>query len=143
MISPWPVARALCATLVASLAGAASAHVAAFAPLPTEAFAPKPVMEQVQLSPDGERLAAFVIRGDETNVETGRRSLVHGAQTSVQTWLTDASHGVRVGVRRTDADIEIIACNPDGSNWHKLWRYQLFDANFVWPLGCGRDPNRL
>ncbi len=265
MISPWLVARALCATLVASLAGAASAHVAAFAPLPTEAFARKPVMEQVQLSPDGERLAAFVNRGDETilvartlkagaltpllktnnkefsfnwfhwvsndrlvlslrypsarrvglvkhvdtvetrlvslrfdgsgmvnvvrqigsdlsltyamrqdrvidwmpedgkhilmalpeqelspepsvfkvNVETGRRSLVHAAQTNVQTWLTDANHRVRVGVRRTDADIEIIACNPDGSNWHKLWRYQLFDANFVWPLGFGRDPNRL
>ncbi|HEX6704468.1 MAG TPA: alpha/beta fold hydrolase [Albitalea sp.] len=234
-------------------------------PIPTEAFARLPVMERVALSPDGQRLAAFVNRGDETvfvtravsggamaplfrtdnkefsfnwfrwvsnerlvlslrypssrrvgfvrhldtmetrlvsvrfdgtglvnvvkpvglettlryalrqdsvidwmpedgrhilmelpeeefsttpsvfkvNVETGRRTLVHSAHTNVHTWVTDATHRVRVGVRQSGADIEIIACDPDGSNWRKLWRYKVFDKEAVSPVGFGRDPNRL
>jgi len=76
-------------------------------------------------------------------VETGRRSSVHGPRSNVRQWITDATHRVRVGVRQEDARVDVLVCDPDGKNWRTAWSFGVFDRESVRPLGFGADPNRL
>ena len=93
----------------------------------------------MQLAEDGSASPAVY----RVNVETARRVPVHGPRTGVRQWLTDRQHQVRVGLRQEGARIDVLVCDPDGQNWRSAWRYDVFDASAVWPLGFGADPNRL
>ena len=77
------------------------------------------------------------------NLETARRVPVHGPRTHVRRWITDQQHRVRVGLRQEGARIDVLVCDPDGENWRTAWRYDVFDASAVWPLGFGADAHRL
>ena len=77
------------------------------------------------------------------NVETGRRTVVHGAQANVHDWLTDAQHRVRVGVRQKDTAVQVLVRDPDGAAWRTAWSFDAFGTDVVWPLGFGADPQRL
>ena len=77
------------------------------------------------------------------DVETGERRQVQGSRADFRDWMVDRNHKVRVGVARRDKQIEIHACDPDGSNWRKLWSYTLLSPDSVWPLGFGKDPNEI
>jgi dipeptidyl aminopeptidase/acylaminoacyl peptidase len=79
----------------------------------------------------------------KVNVDTGRRIKVQGARTGVHDWLTDGAHQVRVAIKQEDARVEIQACEPDGSRWRTLWSFEQFSIDEVWPLGFGKDPQRL
>ncbi|MGM9490111.1 alpha/beta hydrolase family protein [Ideonella sp. YS5] len=77
------------------------------------------------------------------DVDTGRRVPVQSGRSNVYEWITDLSHRVRVGIRQRDAQVEVLVCNPDGSNWRTAWSFGLFDREAVWPMGFGTDPNSL
>jgi dipeptidyl aminopeptidase/acylaminoacyl peptidase len=77
------------------------------------------------------------------NVETGRRTVVHGAQADVHDWLTDAQHRVRVGVRQKDTAVQVQVRDPDSAAWRTAWSFDAFGTDVVWPLGFGTDPQRL
>lgn len=77
------------------------------------------------------------------DVETGSRRQVHGSRDFFRWWMTDREHRVRVGTRMDKGDVEIHACDPDGSNWRKLWSYKVMAADRVAPVGFGKDPNEL
>jgi acetyl esterase/lipase len=79
----------------------------------------------------------------QVDVETTRRTEVHRGRADVHEWMTDLAHRVRVGVRQRNAQVEVLVCDPDGSNWRTAWRFGLFDRAAVWPLGFGVDPNKL
>jgi dipeptidyl aminopeptidase/acylaminoacyl peptidase len=93
----------------------------------------------MQLAEDGSASPAVY----KVHVETARRVPVHGPRTGVRQWLTDQQHRVRVGVKQDGARIDVLVCDPDGTNWRTAWRYDVFDASAVWPLGFGADPDRL
>ena len=77
------------------------------------------------------------------NVQTGARSHAHNSREKFRSWMVDRNHRVRLGVRRERAEVEIHACDPDGSNWRKLWSYRALARDRVTPLGFGLDPNEL
>lgn len=77
------------------------------------------------------------------DVETGARSQVHNSREFFMSWMVDRAHRVRIGVRVEKGDIEIHACDPDGSNWRKLWSYKYVGTGSVSPMGFGKDPNEL
>jgi len=79
----------------------------------------------------------------KVNVETGRRQRVLAPMRHVRTWLTDANHRVRIGVRSQEGEYEILACDPDGTNWRTLWAFQGLDRTAQWPLGFGKNPQEL
>ena len=94
-------------------------------------------------------LMASIEQGDaapavyKVDVDTGKREVVHGRNSHVLRWLTDASHRVRVGVRQLGTQVEVLISDPNGENWRTAWRYELFDASAVEPLGFGTDPQLL
>jgi dipeptidyl aminopeptidase/acylaminoacyl peptidase len=77
------------------------------------------------------------------DVNTGKRELVLGPRRFVYDWIADRQGRVRVGTRVDGADIQIIACDPDGDNWRTVWRYKVFDADEIEAMGFGRDPQVL
>lgn len=81
----------------------------------------------------------------KVNVETGRRERVHvhAPMRHVRAWLTDASHRVRIGIRSQEGAYEVLACDPDGTNWRTPWTFQDLDRAAQWPLGFGKDPQEL
>jgi dipeptidyl aminopeptidase/acylaminoacyl peptidase len=89
---------------------------------------------------DSADLSPGVYRVD---VDTGRRVAVHSGRSHVRDWLTDLTHRVRVGIRQRDAEVEVLVCDPDGSNWRTAWKFGLFDRGAVWPMGFGTDPDKL
>jgi hypothetical protein len=93
----------------------------------------------LQLSDSGEPTPG-VYRVD---VDTGRRVPVHSGRSHVRHWMTDLSHRVRVGIRQREAQVEVLVCDPDGSNWRTAWAFGLFDREAVWPMGFGTNPNKL
>ncbi|NRF66224.1 S9 family peptidase [Aquincola sp. S2] len=89
---------------------------------------------------DDSGLDPLVFRVD---VETGRRTPVHGARSDVRRWITDGSHRVRVGIKQRDAKVEILVSDPEGQRWRTAWSFDVFDRDAVWPIGFRADPNRL
>ena len=77
------------------------------------------------------------------DTETGARNTLMKPREFFRTWMTDRNHQVRIGVRIEKGDVEIHACDPDGSNWRKLWSYKLVGGESVYPMGFGKDPNQL
>jgi len=77
------------------------------------------------------------------DVETGARSMVQRPRQYFRSWMVDRAHRVRVGIRLERGDVEIHACDPDGSNWRKLWSYKVLGSGVVEPKGFGKDPNIL
>lgn len=79
----------------------------------------------------------------KVNLDTGQREMVHPPKRNVFDWSTDANHRVRVAMVSDEGWQELRVCDPDGKNWRTLWRYQVFGADAVYPMGFGRDPQVL
>jgi dipeptidyl aminopeptidase/acylaminoacyl peptidase len=77
------------------------------------------------------------------NIETGERRLIEPPQRRVWNWLTDARHRVRCGLRLDGQQVEVIACDPDGSRWRTLWRFEPWGSDAIWPLGFTSQPQEL
>ena len=79
----------------------------------------------------------------KVDVDNGRRQRVHVGRKDVTGWITDPTHRVRVGTRQRGAEIDILLCDPDGSNWRTAWSYGMFARDVVEPMGFGNDVNKL
>lgn len=79
----------------------------------------------------------------KVDVDNGRRQRVHVGRKDVTGWITDSTHRVRVGTRQRGAEIDILLCDPDGSNWRTAWSYGVFARDVVEPMGFGNDVNKL
>jgi dipeptidyl aminopeptidase/acylaminoacyl peptidase len=86
---------------------------------------------------------AFAPTVFSVDVDTGKRTQVLGPRRGIWTWITDRQHQVRVGVKQDDAQIEVIARDPNSDNWRTLWRYEALGDQEVTPLAFGKDPQLL
>lgn len=84
-------------------------------------------------------IAHAVVKAKLTDKGTTR--VIQKAKKNIIDWTTDAKHNVRIGIDRDETTYTIYEKTEDG--FRKLWRFEAFSKEQVWPRGFGADNNVL
>lgn len=78
------------------------------------------------------------------NLKKGTTKRVQGSSNHVRYWETDRQSRVRVSVKLRDKTYDVLVRkNPKSKKWTKMWTFDAFSSEQVWPMGFDHDPNVL
>ena len=77
------------------------------------------------------------------NLDNGKYEKVKGPRSQVSGWMTDRQHRVRIGIKRDDAQYEIIHRPHTSKKWETIWSFKAFSKDAIWPIGFDTDPSSL
>ncbi|MER2493286.1 alpha/beta hydrolase family protein [Catenovulum sediminis] len=119
-------------------------------------FIPNVQSNIVDILPDDPNYILLQIGGHEPQGEPavvkvslyrgGNTHYIQAAQKGIFDWITDRQGEVKIAVHRDDTKYTIMYVpegEDDKSDFTKLWSFEAFSAEQVWPLGFAKDPNIL
>ena len=77
---------------------------------------------------------AITKKGKTKIIRRPKRKIIH--------WVTDAEHQVRIGLDLDETTYTVYELLKDG-NLKKLWQFEAFSKEQIWPRGFGKDNNVL
>ncbi|WP_448249525.1 alpha/beta hydrolase family protein [Thalassotalea agariperforans] len=77
---------------------------------------------------------AITKKGKTKIIRRPKRKIIH--------WVTDAEHQVRIGLDLDETTYTVYELLEDG-NLKKLWQFEAFSKEQIWPRGFGKDNNVL
>lgn len=78
------------------------------------------------------------------NLESNRiRHLEYKGKSHIYDWMTDRQHRLRLGFGRDETKIFYRLYDLKTEKWRNIWKYEIFDAPDISPLGFGNNPNEL
>ncbi|WP_448546737.1 alpha/beta hydrolase family protein [Thalassotalea fusca] len=80
----------------------------------------------------------------KVNLNSVRKKSLHFKRKSyINNWMTDQQHRIRLGFGRDDTSIFYRLYDLATEEWRTIWRYEIFDAPDITPLGFGLNENEL
>ncbi|TQV73800.1 S9 family peptidase [Aliikangiella marina] len=74
----------------------------------------------------------------------GKTAIIKGAEKNIIDWMTDQQHRIRISVELEDTTYRINLHDAnDPHRWKKLWEFEAFSDDMVWPLGFSQDARFL
>jgi len=75
---------------------------------------------------------------------SGKTSIIKGAEKHIFDWMTDQQGRVRISTEIEDTTYRVNLHNQDDVHqWHKIWEFEAFSEQQIWPLGFSVDPKYL
>jgi len=79
----------------------------------------------------------------KVNIANGRIKRVLREKSHIVGYVTDRQHRVRASVRLNDTEYQVLHQPVGEEDWVRLWSFEVFSPDTVWPLGFARDPDFL